>query len=195
MTSFSLSSYDYPTDPCDVCTKDGKKHTLMPNEEVEYEGAAFSCAEVNNFLSPFESSSNQCTEVKDMAFGTCCFDRCSLCGQGARLDPEVLVELEVEGEDGEMKTEQGTCADIESGLFQERTTDGSEECTEARSLHYDACCFEIVSYCYLLTSKCSGCSFKSSKPNLIFSLFCSCASLHNRVNCVPLTNTCTIRRR
>jgi len=128
--------YDYPDDPCDVCTKGEKKHTLMPNEEVEYGDSSFTCAEVNNFLSPFESSSDQCSEVKDMAFDSCCFDRCSLCGEGARLDAEVIVD--VDGEDG-------TCADIESGLFQERVVDGAENCTQARSLHYDACCFEIPS--------------------------------------------------
>ena len=145
--------YDFPTNPCDVCTSnDGKKHTLMPSEEVEYDGSTFSCAEVNNFLSPFESTSDQCMEVKELSFETCCFDRCSLCGQGARLDPEVLVEIE-SGEDGE--TEQGSCADIESGLFQSKTTDSSTECTEARTLHYDACCFEIVSlleciFCYMM---------------------------------------------
>jgi chitinase len=129
--------FDYPTDPCDVCTIDGKRQTLVPNGEIEYDGATFTCAEVNNFLSPFESSAKQCSEVKGLASDTCCFDRCSLCGEGARLDPEILVELE----DGE----QGTCADIESGLFQERVVDSSEECTMARTLHYDACCFEIPS--------------------------------------------------
>lgn len=134
--------YDFPTDPCDVCTVDGKKHTLMPSEEVEYEGSTFTCAEVLNFLSPFESSSDQCMEVKDLSFDTCCFDRCSLCGEGARLDAEVLVDIEG-GEDGE--TEQGSCADVESGLFQDRTTENAEECIEARTLHYDACCFEIPS--------------------------------------------------
>lgn len=128
--------YDYPTDPCDICTKNGKKHALIPNEEVEYEGSNFTCAEVNNFLSPFESSSSQCSEVIDLAFDACCFDRCSLCGVGARLDADVLVDI-----DGE----QGSCASIESNLFQNETTDGSEECTEARTLHYDSCCFEIVS--------------------------------------------------
>ena len=128
--------YDYPTDPCDICTKDGKKYALIPNEEVEYEGSNFTCAEVNNFLSPFESTSSQCSEVVDLAFDACCFDRCSLCGVGARLDADVLVDI-----DGE----QGTCASIESNLFQNQTTDGSEECTETRSLHYDSCCFEIVS--------------------------------------------------
>jgi hypothetical protein len=52
------------------------------------------------------------------------------------MDPEVLVEV-----DGDT----GTCADINAGLFQERVIDGSENCTEARSLHYDACCFQIPS--------------------------------------------------
>ena len=52
------------------------------------------------------------------------------------LDADVLVDFD--GEDG-------TCADIESGLFQERVIDGTENCTSARTLHYDACCFEIVS--------------------------------------------------
>jgi hypothetical protein len=133
--------YDYPSDPCDICTKNGKKNALIPNEEIEYEGSNYTCAEVNNFLSPFESSSSQCSEVIDLAFDVCCFDRCSLCGVGARIDADVLVDI-----DGE----QGTCASIESGLFQNQTTDGSEECTEARTLHYDACCFEIVSeYAFL----------------------------------------------
>mmetsp|Transcript_40864 Transcript_40864/g.73652 ORF Transcript_40864/g.73652 Transcript_40864/m.73652 type:complete len:141 (-) Transcript_40864:238-660(-) len=64
--------YDYPDDPCDVCTKDGKEHTLNPNE-VDYDDSTFTCAEVNNFLSPFESSSPQCSDVKDLAFDTCCW--------------------------------------------------------------------------------------------------------------------------
>ena len=128
--------YDYPSDPCDICTKNGKKYALIPNEEIEYEGSNFTCAEVNNFLSPYESTSNQCSEVIDLAFDACCFDRCSLCGVGARLDADVLVDIE---------GEQGSCSSIESGLFQNKTTDGSDECTEARTLHYDSCCFEIVS--------------------------------------------------
>jgi hypothetical protein len=138
--------YKYPDDPCDICAKDGKKNTLMPNEEMEYDGSNFTCAEVNNFLSPFESTSSQCTEVKDMAFDTCCFNRCSLCGEGSRLDPDVLVEIDdEEGSEGEEGSKQGKCSDIESNLFQVKTTDGSEECNEARSLHYDSCCFKIVS--------------------------------------------------
>jgi hypothetical protein len=128
--------YDYPNDPCDVCTKDGKRHTLVPVGEIEYQGTTFSCSEVNNFLSPFESTSQQCTNVKGLAFDTCCFDRCSLCGEGARLDSEVLVDI---------NGEQGTCADIESALFQEKITDGGQNCTLARSLFYDSCCWDIVS--------------------------------------------------
>jgi hypothetical protein len=90
--------------------------------------------------------SSQCTEVKDMAFDTCCFNRCSLCGEGSRLDPDVLVEIDdEEGSEGEEGSKQGKCSDIESNLFQVKTTDGSEECNEARSLHYDSCCFKIVS--------------------------------------------------
>ena len=46
--------------------------------------------------------------------------------------------MDVDGEDG-------MCADIESGLFQERVIDGTENYTLARTLHYDDCCFEIVS--------------------------------------------------
>ncbi|KAL9184576.1 hypothetical protein ACHAXT_012546 [Thalassiosira profunda] len=129
--------YDFPDDPCDVCMDEGgKKHTLMPNEDVDYEGSTYTCSEVNNFLSPFDSASDQCRQVKGLAFEDCCFDRCSLCGEGARLDPDVLVEI-----DGD----RGTCADVESGLFQQKVVDSSAECTDARSLHYDACCFEIPS--------------------------------------------------
>ena len=80
--------YKYPDDPCDIRTKDGQKNTLMPNEQVEYDGSNFTCAEVNNFISPFESTSSQCTVVKDLSFDSCCFDRCSLCRE------DVLVEIE-----------------------------------------------------------------------------------------------------
>lgn len=126
--------YTYPEDPCDVCSKGGKKLTLMPAEEVEYDGSTYTCAEVNNFVSPFESSSSQCSDAQDVGFDTCCFDRCSLCGSGARLDFDVFVDI-----DGE----QGTCADIEAGLFQDKVTAEDENCTISRSLHYDTCCFEI----------------------------------------------------
>ena len=46
--------------------------------------------------------------------------------------------MDVDGEDG-------MCADIESGLFQERVIDGTENRILAKTLHYDAYCFEIVS--------------------------------------------------
>ena len=126
--------YEYPNNPCDLCTKGDKKFTLMPGEEVDFDGSTFTCAEVNNFLSPFESNSKQCSEARDSGFESCCFDRCSLCGNGARLDAEILIDI-----DGET----GTCADIEAGLFQEKVETGAENCTLARTLHYDACCFEI----------------------------------------------------
>lgn len=128
--------YDYPEEPCDICTIGEKKLTLMPAEEVDYDGSTLTYAEVNNFLSPFEASSEQCTEVKQLASDICCFDRCSLCGDGARLDPEILVDIN--GEDG-------TCQDVEAGLFQDQVVTGTENCTLAKTLHYDACCFEIVS--------------------------------------------------
>jgi len=128
--------YTYPNDPCDICNSDGKKLTLMPAGEVEFDGSSFTCAEVNNFLSPFEASSKQCLEAKGKTMEGCCFDRCSLCGTGARLDSEVIID--VDGEDS-------TCAAVESSLFNEKVTDGAENCTSARSLYYDSCCFEIPS--------------------------------------------------
>ena len=128
--------YTYPNDPCDICNNDGKRLTLMPADEVEFNGSTFTCAEVSNFVSPFETLSNQCQEAQGIAKEGCCFDRCSLCGNGARLDRDVIVD--VDGEDS-------TCADIESGLFNGKVEDGAEECTSVRSLHYDSCCFETPS--------------------------------------------------
>ncbi len=126
--------YTYPNDPCNICNTDGDPLTLMPAEEVEFNGSTFTCAEVSNFVSPFETSSNQCVEAQGLAAESCCFDRCSLCGNGARLDRDVIVNV-----DGD----ESTCADIEAGLFNEKIDDGSENCTSVRSLHYDSCCFEI----------------------------------------------------
>jgi len=126
--------YDYPDDPCDLCSKDGKKYTLLPAAESEYDGAELACAEINNLMAPFEASSKQCSAAQEAAFDSCCFDRCSLCGEGARLDFDVMINV-----DGET----GTCGDIEAGLFQDEVTNGNENCTMARSLHYDSCCFKI----------------------------------------------------
>ena len=194
--------YDYPDDPCDVCTDDGKKLTLMPNEEVEYEGSTFTCAEVNNFLSPFESSSKQCAEVKGLGKDTCCFDRCSLCGEGARLDPEVLVELPPEEEEGgearklfpvrprKRKLETGTCADIESSLFQDKVVNGDEKCTEKKSLYYDSCCFEIVSECATFFSS-SIYQAELFYSSIVHPRNTSQTSPTPLANSVLLTNICT----
>ena len=76
--------YKYPSNPCDLCMKGDKKFTLMPAEEVDYDGSTFTCAEVNNFLSLFESTNTGFSEAQDAAFDTCCFDRCALCGKGAQ---------------------------------------------------------------------------------------------------------------
>jgi len=189
--------YVYPDDPCDICSKDGKKHTLMPDEAIEYDGSNFTCAEVNNFLSPFESASSQCLEVRDLSFESCCFDRCSLCGEGSRMDPDVLAEpLEKEGGDENedrfrfLQEESAplklsTCGDIESSLFQEKTTDGSETCNAARAIHYDSCCFKIVS------NKTPNCVFACvplfSNQDLLFVVN---ASLLPHVNSAPQLNTC-----
>ena len=127
--------YTYPDDPCNICDKDYLL-TLMPADEVEFNGSTFSCGEVSNFVSPFESTSTQCMEAQALATDGCCFDRCSLCGNGARLDRDVIVDV-----DGE----QMTCADIESDLFNGKVEVGTGNCTSARSLHYDSCCFEIPS--------------------------------------------------
>jgi hypothetical protein len=117
----SKCCYEYPDDPCNICAKDGKKNTLMPNEETEYEGSNFTCAEVNNFVSEFESTSSHRMEVTDMAFDSCCFIWCSLCGEGSRLDPYVPVEIEgedgIEGGDREESTKEGKCSNVESTLF------------------------------------------------------------------------------
>ena len=126
--------YDFPENPCDICTSGEQRLTLMPAEELEFDGSTYTCAEVNNFVSVFDSDSMQCDVAVSAGADLCCFDRCSLCGAGARLDFDVFVEI-----DGET----ATCADIEAGLLQEKVTVDNENCTETKSLYYDSCCFEI----------------------------------------------------
>ena len=140
--------YGYPNNPCDVCTSGGRTLTLMPEEEVEFDGTTYTCAEVNNFVSVFDETSTQCDVAVSSRADSCCFDRCSLCGSGARLDFDVFIDM-----DGE---EQTTCADIEAGLLQEKVTTDNENCTTTRTL-YDDHCFEIPQ------DPCELCSFSSNE--------------------------------
>lgn len=143
--------YEFPDNPCNICTSGDRSLTLMPTEELEFDGSTYTCAEVNNFVSVFDGDSMQCGVAVSAGSDLCCFDRCSLCGTGARLDFDVFIDI-----DGE----QSTCADIESKLLQEKVEANDENCTDTRSLYYDSCCFEIPN---------DGCQLCQNDEYMLFS--------------------------
>lgn len=150
--------YAYPTYPCGLCHKGEKRDamllavdsswvsyynlinhdsrpgndtlTLLWANTVEREEKNVTCGVIDNMLNAEPNDSVMCQTERDLYFDTCCFDKCSLCGE-KQLAWDYIVDTEAER----------TCGQIEAEFTANEIYTTSNECKETKADFSDICCF------------------------------------------------------
>lgn len=121
---------------CDLCDTeiDGPWHDIQENINVEFDGDDISCADLSNKIrTRFEPSSAQCTDIKNTHFESCCFQRCSLCGD-SNLDWEATVYF---------SGEEVLCHELDSKIFvEEGISSDSSRCEMSQNFYAGTCCIQ-----------------------------------------------------
>ena len=97
---------------------------------MDYNGKNVSCGVIDNILNTEPNESPQCVSVRDSYFDSCCFDKCSLCGE-KQLAWDYIVDTEAET----------TCGQIEAQFTANEVYTTSRECRETKADFHDICCF------------------------------------------------------
>lgn len=58
--------------------------TLLWGNTVDYDGKNLTCGVIDNMLNAESNDSPLCMSEKDLYFDSCCFDKCSLCGETSK---------------------------------------------------------------------------------------------------------------
>lgn len=125
--------YTFPTNACGLC-KRGNTTSLLWSEEVEHEGKNVTCGVLDNILNAEDDGSPTCTTTRDALFDSCCFDKCSLCGN-AQLAWDFVID------DQQNSDSAKTCGDIEALFAADAVTSTSNECASSQEAYQDICCF------------------------------------------------------
>jgi len=118
---------------CDICDTgiDGHFSKIRETETVKFNGDNVSCTEVRNRISTsFHPSNAQCAELKNTHAVTCCFQRCSLCGD-SNLDWEAIVFF---------SGEEIPCYEVDNIFLKEGISFDSSRCEMSQSFYADTCC-------------------------------------------------------
>lgn len=118
--------YEKPESPCRICPGDN----LGVNKEasVNYLGTETTCESLSNYLgSREEQQGTVCQAATSDHSEDCCFERCSLCGDG-KADWETFVNYD---------QKSIACGDFEWILRGKNVADGSDECNAVKDQFYD----------------------------------------------------------
>ena len=158
--------YDYPQDQCWLCRKGTLYYTIRSELNVTMsDGTESTCDLVNKMLAPEENDSEMCVTSQDAFFDACCYNQCSLCeGKGLkwwvefdepanytdRKEEEVEVESDAEGQgvieekvNSEETEKRKSCSSIDASLYSDFIEDGTDECTEIKTLFSSECCYDF----------------------------------------------------
>lgn len=97
---------------------------------MDYNGKNVSCGVIDNILNTEPNESPLCVSERDSYFDSCCFDKCSLCGE-KQLAWDYIVDTEAET----------TCGQIEAQFAANEIYTTSRECKETKADFHDICCF------------------------------------------------------
>jgi hypothetical protein len=122
--------YSYPTYPCGLCQQGNDTLTLLWANTVEHNGKNITCGIIDNMLNAEPNDSELCMSEKDSYFDSCCFDKCSLCGE-KYLAWDFVVDTEAEQ----------TCGQIEAEFTANEIYTTSSECKSMKEDFQDICCY------------------------------------------------------
>ena len=104
--------------------------TLLWANTVDYNGKNVTCGIIDNMLNTESDESPLCMSNKDVFFDSCCFDKCSLCGE-KQLAWDFIIDTKAEM----------TCSQIEARLTANEVYTTSNECKEVKEDFHDICCY------------------------------------------------------
>jgi len=143
--------YEKPENPCRICPGDN----VGVNKEVSvnYLGTETTCDSLSNYLGSREEQQGQaCQAASSDHANDCCFEHCSLCGDG-KADWETFVTYE---------GQSIACGDFEWILRGKSVAAGSDQCSAVKTEFFDkvrvsilmfaVCCCSFCSNFYLYTS-------------------------------------------
>ena len=123
--------YDKPENPCRICP--GDNIGVDKEQSVNYLGTETTCDSLSNYLgSREEQSGESCQKATTEHSEDCCYERCSLCGDG-KADWETFVSYE---------GQSIACGDFEWILRGKNVEAGSDQCNAVKDDFFDKCCFE-----------------------------------------------------
>jgi hypothetical protein len=126
--------FNPPSNGCGLCDTDmaGEWYDVRNDAKTTYDGESdVSCTEVSNKISSrIESSSTQCAQAKLDHFETCCFNKCSICGD-AYVDWGATVFY-----DGN----EVSCLELEGEFREKGIAAGSATCLTSQQLYSTSCC-------------------------------------------------------
>jgi len=100
--------------------------------EVAYLGSTTTCEGLSNYLGSREEQQSQaCQAASEEHSEDCCYERCSLCGEG-KADWETFVQYE---------GQSIACGDFEWILRGKNVESGSEKCDAVKDEFFDKVCF------------------------------------------------------
>jgi len=135
---FGRCCYAKPTGDtgCNLCNGrvDEPWHDTRQTVTVEFGGYETSCPDlVNKMSTRLDPSSAQCTDAKNEHFESCCFERCSICGN-SNLDWEATVFF---------SGEEVLCHELDREIVvEEEIAAGSSRCEMSQSFYAESCCIE-----------------------------------------------------
>jgi hypothetical protein len=125
-----------PSNGCSLCDgKGGEWYDINLVATTAYDGESeVSCTQLSNKISrKIESSSTQCTEAKNDHFDTCCFQKCSICGD-LQMDWEATIFY---------NGSEVSCHQLEGKVFYEKGIGmTSDTCVTSQELYKSACCID-----------------------------------------------------
>ena len=118
--------YEKPETPCRICP--GDNAGVNKEVSVNYLGTDTTCDSLSNYLgSREEQQGDKCLKASADHAGDCCYERCSLCGNG-KADWETFVSYE---------GQSIACGDFEWILRGKSVAADSDQCTAVKDEFYD----------------------------------------------------------
>ncbi len=132
--------------PCNVCLRNHIHHELNSEAVIEYRGSSISCLDLNSILARNElESSETCSETQSDLFESCCYEKCSLCGdKSLRWDSTVKFNDQII-----------SCHELGSMFTLGTVREGSDQCDAIQSAYSSACCYSPPK------QRCNLCDFGS----------------------------------
>ena len=132
--------------PCNVCLRNHIHHELNSEAVVEYKGSSISCLDLNSLLARNEfETSDTCSKTQSELFESCCYEKCSLCGdKSLRWDSTVKFNDQII-----------SCHELGSMFTLGTVREGSDQCDAIQSTYSSDCCYSPPN------QRCNLCDFGS----------------------------------